>query len=139
MSSITKQQYIYLFNTLRPKNIINASSHWDENDRIQDMRSDWSRVLNTLNYKGQRTNFEILRQYVDNLPSNVPPPIPPPNFISDKESISPFFPSSNFIPNEENEEVDNDMEPIPPPFIPPSISPSTIERNQPVNQNFISK
>jgi hypothetical protein len=96
------------------------------------MRSDWSRVLNALNYKGQRINFEILRQYVDNLPSNIPPP----NFISDEESIPPFIPSPNFITNEENEEVNNYMEPIPQ-FIPPSISQSIIESNQPVNQNFI--
>jgi hypothetical protein len=108
MSSITKQQYIYLFNTLRHKNIINAESDWDDSDRRQDMMRDWSNVLNTLNYKGQRNNFEILKQYVDNLPS----PIPPPNFISDEESISP-------------------------PFISPPISPPIIESNQQVNQNFI--
>jgi hypothetical protein len=39
------------------------------------MRRDVSKVLDALNYKGQRSNFTILKQYVESLPDqNIPPP-----------------------------------------------------------------
>jgi hypothetical protein len=106
--SFTRQHYIYLFNTLLHKNLIKAERDWDESDDFNVMKSDWAKVLNKLEYTGRRNNFEIVKQYIDNLPPNFPPP--------------------NFIAGEENEEVDNYME---------SISPPNIESNLPVNQNFI--
>jgi hypothetical protein len=84
------------------------------------MRSDWARVLTVLNYTGRRNNFEILRQYVESL--------------SDENIIEPPPPII------ESNEVDNYTEPIFPPIsssIPSFISPPIIERNPPVNQNFI--
>jgi hypothetical protein len=64
--SFTKDQYIYLLNSLQLQGIRYYESNWNKNDNVKDMRTALKETFNNLNYTGKK-DFNTVKQNIETL------------------------------------------------------------------------